>query len=215
MFGQKNFSGLRRLHKTILYRFYITKLTITPFVVFDYGFKKFPLVEFVWARSNFNQIALFLQSEVSYPGFVFYPLAYIIRDYKAFGNQLLPLKYIPINFLISYIFNKKNINMIYSKSSGSNSIKKKHLKKNKLTYVELPSKVLKLFSINTFAVTTTTRNLLLNKIVEGGWGFFKTAKKLIHVRGVAKNPVDHPNGGRTKSKQPELSPWGWIAKKTK
>jgi len=26
------------------------------------------------------------------------------------------------------------------------------------------------------------------------------------VRGVAKNPVDHPNGGRTKAKQPELSP---------
>jgi len=26
------------------------------------------------------------------------------------------------------------------------------------------------------------------------------------VRGVAMNPVDHPNGGRTKAKQPELSP---------
>jgi len=26
------------------------------------------------------------------------------------------------------------------------------------------------------------------------------------VRGVAKNPVDHPQGGRTKAKQPELSP---------
>ena len=31
-------------------------------------------------------------------------------------------------------------------------------------------------------------------------------KKLLTVRGVAKNPVDHPNGGRTKAKQPELSP---------
>ena len=26
------------------------------------------------------------------------------------------------------------------------------------------------------------------------------------VRGVAKNPVDHPNGGRTKSCSPERSP---------
>jgi large subunit ribosomal protein L2 len=26
------------------------------------------------------------------------------------------------------------------------------------------------------------------------------------VRGVAKNPVDHPHGGRTKSIQPEVSP---------
>jgi len=33
------------------------------------------------------------------------------------------------------------------------------------------------------------------------------------VRGVAMNPVDHPNGGRTKTNQPEKSVWGWIAKK--
>lgn len=28
------------------------------------------------------------------------------------------------------------------------------------------------------------------------------------VRGVAMNPVDHPNGGRTKTNQPEKSVWG-------
>lgn len=32
------------------------------------------------------------------------------------------------------------------------------------------------------------------------------------VRGVAMNPVDHPHGGRTKTSQPEVSPWGWVAK---
>ena len=32
---------------------------------------------------------------------------------------------------------------------------------------------------------------------------------------MAMNPVDHPNGGRTKAKQPEKSPWGWIAKHKK
>jgi ribosomal protein L2 len=26
------------------------------------------------------------------------------------------------------------------------------------------------------------------------------------------NPVDHPHGGRAKTVQPEVSPWGWIAK---
>jgi large subunit ribosomal protein L2 len=35
------------------------------------------------------------------------------------------------------------------------------------------------------------------------------------VRGVAMNPVDHPHGGRTKSSSPEISPWGWVAKKNK
>ena len=42
----------------------------------------------------------------------------------------------------------------------------------------------------------------------------KLSKKIM-VRGVAKNPVDHPNGGRTKAKQPEKSPWGWVAKLNK
>ena len=32
------------------------------------------------------------------------------------------------------------------------------------------------------------------------------------VRGVAMNPVDHPHGGRTKTNQPEVSKWGWVAK---
>jgi ribosomal protein L2 len=27
------------------------------------------------------------------------------------------------------------------------------------------------------------------------------------------NPVDHPHGGRTKTVQPEVSPWGWVAKR--
>ena len=35
------------------------------------------------------------------------------------------------------------------------------------------------------------------------------------VRGVARNPVDHPHGGRTKTNQPEVSIWGWVAKKNK
>ena len=49
-------------------------------------------------------------------------------------------------------------------------------------------------------------NHFFNKFVEGGWGYTQKNKKKITVRGVAKNPVDHPNGGRTKAKQPELSP---------
>ena len=128
---------------------------------------------------------------------------------------MLPLKYITLNFNMNYIFNNSNQYITYSKSSGVNSLKKIDLKKVKLARVELPSKKLKLFSINIYAILSITKNLFIHKIIEGGWGYAKTTKKVINVRGVAKNPVDHPNGGRTKSKQPELSPWGWIAKKTK
>jgi large subunit ribosomal protein L2 len=43
----------------------------------------------------------------------------------------------------------------------------------------------------------------------------KKKKKIISVRGVAMNPVDHPNGGRSNTKQPLKNPWGKIAKKGK
>jgi hypothetical protein len=44
---------------------------------------------------------------------------------------------------------------------------------------------------------------------------FNLKKKRQTVRGIAKNPVDHPNGGRSKIKQPFKNPWGFIAKKNK
>jgi ribosomal protein L2 len=28
------------------------------------------------------------------------------------------------------------------------------------------------------------------------------------------NPVDHPHGGRTKTNSPEVSLWGWVAKRS-
>lgn len=144
-----------------------------------------------------------------------YPLSYILNYNKKFINQMLPLKFILLNFTINFIFNTKNQVITYSKSSGVSSYKRLTLKKLKLAKIELPSKSLKFFSINTFIIFTDTKNLFLHKIVEGGWGYCTTNKKVINVRGVAKNPVDHPNGGRTKAKQPELSPWGWIAKLNK
>ena len=49
-------------------------------------------------------------------------------------------------------------------------------------------------------------NFRLNELIEGKCGFSFHKKKKISVRGVAMNPVDHPNGGRAKTVQPERSP---------
>ena len=48
-------------------------------------------------------------------------------------------------------------------------------------------------------------NILKKKEVVGKAGLSFLRGKLPIVRGVARNPVDHPNGGRTKSKSPEKS----------
>ncbi len=42
---------------------------------------------------------------------------------------------------------------------------------------------------------------------------FKKAGYKSIVRGVAKNPVDHPNGGNTKAKSPYKTPWGRVVHK--
>jgi large subunit ribosomal protein L2 len=40
----------------------------------------------------------------------------------------------------------------------------------------------------------------------------KKKKKVLSVRGIAMNPVDHPNGGRANTKRPLRNPWGKVAK---
>lgn len=71
--------------------------------------------------------------------------------------------------------------------------------------------------VNSFSFCTIGRcyNYFYNKSNFGKAGNLKIIGKKSKVRGVAKNPVDHPHGGRTKTNQPEVSPWGWVAKKNR
>lgn len=205
-------SAVKYKYKTYLFYFFLKKITNIPFVVTDINYKKLPLKEFIWVKSLFNQVYILPYSELMYPGFKLYSIKYLLLLNKSFVNQLIPIFFLPINTIITYVFNTKNNFAAYAKSSGCEAIKRKNFKKQKLIYIELASGALKLFPLQTFCLLSFSKNLDLQTTVDGGWGFFKKPKKTLHVRGVAMNPVDHPNGGRTKAKQPELSPWGWIAK---
>lgn len=138
-----------------------------------------------------------------------------INKINFFGSKLIPLLWIPINSVICNIYNLKNTNQTYAKSFGSQAFRQKIIKKSKLIVVKLPSKKLKFFSNLTYSCFGSLSGISKNKLVEGAWGYSLKKFKKINVRGVAKNPVDHPNGGRTKAKQPELSPWGWVSKHNK
>lgn len=132
-------------------------------------------------------------------------------NYRILGQQVF-LRKVPINSTISNIFNILNLKPTFSRSVGTVSFKRKKQKKLKLIQVELPSKEIKLFKNNTVVSYGYFRFFKKKTFYEGKWGFTERNFKKINVRGVAKNPVDHPNGGRTKAKQPEKSPWGWVAK---
>lgn len=131
-----------------------------------------------------------------------------------FGLPCL-LNIIPNFFKISNITTLKKDKPTYSTSSGCFCLKIPKKKKDKLMKIKLPSKTIKFFKI--FDLCFIGKNNLSEKklLKPGKAGFNQNIGLKSKVRGVAMNPVDHPNGGRTKSPTPEKSPWGWIAKLNK
>lgn len=81
-----------------------------------------------------------------------------------------------------------------------------------MTLLILPSK--KKIYLNCYNLCTIGRsaNLFFKYSILGNSKWLHLTKKKPTVRGVAKNPVDHPHGGRTKTVKPEVSPWGWVTK---
>lgn len=125
------------------------------------------------------------------------------------------LKLIPNYYKISNITSLTKHKPTYATSSGTFCTKIPKKKKDKLMKIILPSKLVKFFKLNDFCFIG--KNDLANKklIQPGKAGFNSNSGFKPSVRGVAMNPVDHPNGGRTKSPTPEKSPWGWVAKLNK
>lgn len=121
------------------------------------------------------------------------------------------LKNLTAPTLVSYLRSSRTKTIAYAKSAGVSAKIVKHTRLG-LTVVKLPSGVSKTF--NSMDIVMTGKILPLEKNREvvrtAGWrvkcGFKPT------VRGVAKNPVDHPHGGRTKTVANPVSPWGWYTK---
>lgn len=152
------------------------------------------------------------------PGKILYShdnFRYIFKTFflRGFLTYLFKL---PINTLCCNISNIFNNKITFAKSSGTYcKLKKTKKSKKKLLLLELPSNKEIYLTKNTKVYVGKNQNFKKNELVEGKWGSSFSIKKNIKVRGVAMNPVDHPNGGRTKTVQPERSPWNWVAKKKK
>jgi len=78
--------------------------------------------------------------------------------------------------------------------------------------IELPSKVKKVFSFYSWALSNPISLSLHKKCYNNKFGFWRSFGKKPITRGVAKNPVDHPHGGRTKSIKYPRTPWGKTTK---
>jgi hypothetical protein len=136
-----------------------------------------------------------------------------------FKNLSLPIKLLKKNFLGSYSIISNLV--IYSLISNVFYLKNKpqlanssgtycqllEIKNNiNLGLIKLPSGIKKYIKLSSICITGRNSNIQHKYEVFSKASFFFYLGRKPNVRGVAKNPIDHPHGGRTKTSQPEVSP---------
>lgn len=120
----------------------------------------------------------------------------------------------PLNSMFFNIIDLHRNKTIYIAGPGNYIINVRHNKIKKIITFILPSK--KQIVSSEWALGLKGKNtfyLLKNYISESQKTNLRKSKKI--VRGVAKNPVDHHNGGRTKRKPLFLNKYNKIAKYSK
>lgn len=129
------------------------------------------------------------------------------------GNAL-PLKNIPIGSIIHNISIRPGQKGKLIRSAGTfGQLIQKY--QNKYAKIRLNSGQNKIVSLNCYATLGIVSNIEHKNIKIGKAGRSRWLNKRPHVRGVAKNPVDHPHGGgegKTSGGRPSVTPKGLITK---
>lgn len=137
-------------------------------------------------------------------------------NFKNILGGFIILNLAPKHTIFSNLISLNNHNKsIYGKSAGTYLSIIKKIKEINLFILKLPTGTKKYFSGSSKATIGRNSNFLNKFTITGKAGINRLKGWKSKVRGVAMNPVDHPHGGRTKTNQPEMSPWGWITKKNK
>nr|YP_010394643.1 ribosomal protein L2 [Plasmopara halstedii]DAZ89080.1 TPA_asm: ribosomal protein L2 [Plasmopara halstedii] len=129
------------------------------------------------------------------------------------GNAL-PLHNIPIGSLIHNIslYPQSRGKLVRSAGTSAQLIQKVN---NKYAKIRLNSGKLKLILLTCYATLGVVSNINHKKIKLGKAGRSRWLNRRPSVRGVAKNPVDHPHGGgegKTSGGRPSVTPQGKITK---
>ena len=140
--------------------------------------------------------------------FSFYKNIWKFIFFLNLGNIFL-LKYVTVWCVISQIGLHK---AKFTRSFGTFSLVTNQY--DFFTKIKLPSGDDKLLSNNQSCLIGRNSGKLHIKEYYGK-ASFNINHKSIKTRSIAKNPIDHPNGGRTPGKSPKKTPWGLIAKKNK
>jgi large subunit ribosomal protein L2 len=129
------------------------------------------------------------------------------------GNALT-LYNIPIGSLIHNISLNPNSKGKLIRSAGTSAQLIQKIN-NKYAKIRLRSGELKILLLTCYATLGIVSNIYHQRIKLGKAGRSRWLNRRPHVRGVAKNPVDHPHGGgegKTSGGRPSVSPQGRITK---
>lgn len=128
------------------------------------------------------------------------------------GNAM-PLRTIPLGTSIHNIEMKPGCGGKMVRSAGG--VAQLLARDGIYAQIRLPSGEVRMIHVDCWATIGQVSNIDYENIEIGKAGRTRHLGKRPHVRGTAKNPVDHPHGGgegRTKGGRNPVSPWGWCTK---
>lgn len=133
-------------------------------------------------------------------------------NFKNILGSFMILNLTPKNCVYCNIISLNQNKSLYAKSAGTYLSVYRRVKEYNIFILNLPTGARKYFSGDSKATIGRNSNFLNKYTCIGKAGININKGFKSSVRGVAMNPVDHPHGGRTKTNQPEMSPWGWVTK---
>jgi len=190
----------RSLHLSFIGGFFLIpfKLKLFSFILFSSG-------SVMYVNSTTNHVLFTISLLKSY--------LKVNRDtpYRSFSNGGLYQMY----YLLYQLPKYKNISLLeispskgtqYVKSPGTKAFLSKKNPKLSYVLVKLPSGVHKTFSSYSTGSIGNVPLSLKNLTFKSSAGYFKKTGHKSLSRGIAKNPVDHPHGGRAKAIRYQRTP---------
>lgn len=147
-----------------------------------------------------------LGTKVGYKVYSFF--SNISRSNITFAGNIVFLSFLKQNDIIYSIYSKNRTKCFYAKSAGTFCKLKYRTHSKDFFVITMPSGEKKTIPVSLCVSIGRNSNVKHKKEVIGSAGYNRHLGIRPTVRGVAMNPVDHPHGGRTKTSQPEVSPWG-------
>lgn len=159
-----------------------------------------------------NGSFMYINSTQNVKIFSFYTKVDFLSNYFKFNSffaHIFQIKKLSVISLLELLPQK---NAQYVRSSGTFAKIIKFDNYNHTALIQLPSQSKKFFSKFSLSFLGKNSFKLANKIINTKSGYWRMFGSKSVVRGVAKNPVDHPHGGRTKSIKLPRTPWGKVTK---